>query len=221
MKPTKQTEVAPVEAPDHLPEAVAAVWREIVESNDLAGKVDRSALETFATLMARLREARKRVEDEGMVVTDPRGRVIPHPALAVERATAEQIRAWGDRFAPLVKPARKRGYMADATAASIADAKHLQGTRFAGPVAAVKTLAWMIDEAQRNSMEALQKAMTTTVPNYLKACAELQITPASLPMAAAGAVPAEPSGEGKKPEGSNVSDLQARAAERRAGQRTG
>jgi P27 family predicted phage terminase small subunit len=217
MKPRTQSDAEPIEPPDHLPEAVADVWREIVASNDLAGKVDRSALETFATLMARLREARNRVEEEGMVVTDPRGRVIPHPALAVERATAEQIRAWGDRFAPLVKPARKRGYMADATAASIAEAKHLQGPRFAGPVAAVKTLAWMIDEAQRDSMEAMQKAMTTTVPNYLKACNELQITPASLPAAAVGTDP----GEEKKPEGSNVSDLQARAAARRTGQRTG
>lgn len=219
MKPRSQTDAAEtIEAPDHLPEAVAIVWREIVASNDLAGKVDRSALETFATLMARLREARKRVEEEGMVVTDPRGRVIPHPALAVERATAEQIRAWGDRFAPLVKPVRKRGYMADATALTLAEAKHLQGPRFAGPVAALKTLAWMIDEAQRDSMEALQKAMTTTVPNYLKACNELQIIPASLPAAAVGP---DQSGEPAKPEGSNVSDLQARAAERRAGQRTG
>jgi hypothetical protein len=159
-----------------------------------------------------------------MVVTDPRGRVIPHPALAVERATAEQIRVWGDRFAPLVKPARKRGYMADATAATLAEAKHLQGPRFAGPVAAVKTLAWMIDEAQRESMEAMQKAMEKTVPIYLKACAELQITPASLPMAVpgvAGAAPAADSGDEEKTEGSNVSDLQARAAARRSGKRTG
>lgn len=218
--PQKPSPDALIEPPAHLPEPVADVWREIVESNDLVGNVDRSALETFCTLMARLREARRRVEDEGMVVTDPRGRVIPHPALAVERATAEQIRAWGDRFAPLVKPARKRGYMADATATTIAAAKHLQGPRFAGPVAAVKTLAWMIDEAQRDSMEALQKAMTTTVPNYLKACTELQITPASLPSAALASVPEPVDGE-KKPEGANVSDLQARAAERRAAQRTG
>jgi P27 family predicted phage terminase small subunit len=221
MKPTQATPAAQIDAPDHLPEAVAIVWREIVASNDLAGKVDRAALETFSTLMARMREARQRIEDEGMVVTDPRGRVIPHPALAVERATAEQIRAWGDRFAPLVKPRRKSGYMADATALTLSEALHLQGARFAGPVAAVKTLAWMIDEAQRDSMEALQKAMTTTVPIYLKACTELQITPASLPAAVAGAPVGAAAGEPTKQEGSNVSDLQARAAARRSGERTG
>lgn len=206
-----------VQPPDHLPAAVAEVWREIADSNDLVANVDRTALETYCTMVARVREARQRIEDEGMVVTDPRGRVIPHPALAVERQTAEQIRAWGDRFAPLVKPARKRGYMADATAQTIAEAKHLQGPKFAGPVAAVKTLAWMIDEAQRDSMEALQKAMTTTVPNYLKACNELQITPASLGglTVAAQPAPEAPAGEAK-PEGGSVSNLQDRARARRA-----
>lgn len=206
-----------IEPPDHLPAPVAEVWREIVASNDLVGNVDRSALETFCTLMARLREARKRIEDENMVVTDPRGRVIPHPALAVERQTAEQIRAWGDRFAPLVKPARKRGYMADATAQSIAEAKHLQGSRFAGPVAALKTLAWMIDEAQRESMEALQNAMKTTVPNYLKACTELQITPASLNVLTSGVQkPAEQGSEEPRKGAGSVSNLQDRARARRA-----
>lgn len=167
--------------PEHLPEDAAEVWREIVATNDLAGTVDRAALEAFCTLVARLRAARRRVNEEGMVVTDPRGRVVPHPALAVERQTAEQIRAWGDRFAPLVKPVRKRGYMADATARAIADAPHLQEAKFAGAVAAVKTLAWLIDEAQRESMDKLQKAAFGTIPTYLKACAELQITPTSVP----------------------------------------
>ena len=218
MKPRQPASPAElVQPPDHLPAAVSAVWLEIVASNDLVANVDRTALETYCTMVARVREARQRIEEEGMVVTDPRGRVIPHPALAVERQTAEQIRAWGDRFAPLVKPARKRGYMADATAQSIAEAKHLQGAQFAGPVAAVKTLAWMIDEAQRDSMEALQKAMTTTVPNYLKACNELQITPASLGGIAAGPqAPAEPEQGDEKPEGGSVSSLQDRARERRA-----
>lgn len=198
------------EPPMEMPEAAATVWREIMTSNDLAGTVDRSALEAFCTLMARLREARQRVEDEGMVVKDPRGRVIPHPALAVERQTAEQIRAWGDRFAPLVKPVRKRGYMADATATSIANATHLSAAKYAGPIAALKTLAWMIDEAQRESMEALQKAMTTTVPNYLKACTELQITPASIPTLVGAETP-------KEKKGSTVTSMREAAEKRRAG----
>lgn len=214
MSKSKAPEEPPrIDPPEDLPESAAEVWRDIVATNDFAGRVDRSALEAFCILMARLREASKRVEDEGMVVKDPRGRVVPHPALAVERQTAEQIRAWGDRFAPLTKPARKRGYMADATAVAIAAAPHLSDARFAGAVAAVKTLAWMIDEAQRDSMEALQRAVATTVPNYLKACADLQITPASLPAGAAtaGAAPSKPAA------GGTVSSMQDRARQRRAG----
>ena len=191
------TELARPEPPASLPPAAAAVWWEIVESNDLAGTVDRAALEAFCTLMATLREARQRVADEGMVVEDRRGRVVPHPALAVERQTAEQIRAWGDRFAPLVKPTRKRGYMADATTVAIANAPHLvgdAGKRYAGGVALAKSLAWLIDEAQRTSMDALQKAAFGTIPTYLKVLAELQLTPASVP---ASTAPAEGGGGGK------------------------
>lgn len=186
----------PVEPPEGMPADVATVWREIVESNDLAGRVDRAALEAFATLVARMREARDRVAEEGLIVEDSRGRTVPHPALLVERQTAEQIRAWGDRFAPLVKPARRRGYMADATASAVANAKHLQGDdgkKFAGAIAAAKTLAWLIDEAQRTSMDALMKAASTSgiVPSYLKVCAELKITPASIVDATGPAAPAK------------------------------
>lgn len=176
-------DAAAIEPPDSMPEDVAIVWREIVSANDLAGRVDRSGLEAYCTLIARLRGARERVATEGMVVKDARGRVVPHPALAIERQTADQVRIWGDRFAPLVKPTRKRGYMADATAASIAAAPHLALKKYLGPVAVLKTMAWLIDEAQRESMDALQKAGVTLIPNYLKACAELHITPASLPAA--------------------------------------
>jgi P27 family predicted phage terminase small subunit len=167
-----------------MPPRAVVVWHEIVSSNDLAGRVDRAALEAFCSIVARMREAQERVEEEGLVVSDARGRVVAHPALAIERAAAEQIRAWGDRFAPFVKPTRQRGYMADATAKSIGDAPHLAEAKYAGPVAAVKTLAWLIDECQRAGMDALQKATYNLIPTYLKACAELQITPAS---SAAGA----------------------------------
>lgn len=169
------------EPPEGMPAAIAAVWREIVESNDIVGTVDRPALEAYCSLIWRHRQARARVEAEGLVVKDTRGRIVPHPALTVERATSEQIRAWGDRFAPLVRPTRKRGYMADATARAIAAAPHLRDAKYAGAIAAAKTLAWLIDEAQRDSMDALQKAAFGTIPMYVKVCTELQITPASAP----------------------------------------
>ncbi|MFJ3957709.1 P27 family phage terminase small subunit [Arthrobacter sp. NPDC090010] len=191
-------EVSGVEPPERVPADVAVVWREIVAANDLAGRVDRAALETFATLIARMRAARSQVDREGMVVKDGRGRVVPHPALLIERQCADAVRQWGDRFAPLVKPRRRSGYVADATAAAIVAAPHLNLKKYAGAVAVLKTLAWMIDEAQRESMDALQKAMSTTVPVYLKAAADLQLTPASIPSPKARAEASEPKpGSGK------------------------
>lgn len=210
MRKNPSTEAPPIDPPDGMPEPIAVVWREIVATNDFAGRVDRTALEAYCTMVSRQRQAVERLAAEGMVVTDPRGRVIPHPALTIEREASAQIRAWGDRFAPLVKPARKRGYMADATAASIAAANHLRAAKYSGPVAVVKTMAWLIDEAQRESMDALMKAGNTLIPNYLKACAELQITPASLPNALQSA-PAT----GGKQEGGSVTDMQERARARR------
>ena len=170
-----------LEPPTSLPADATEVWREIITANGLVGTIDRPALEAYCTLVSRLRQARARVEEEGMVVTDPRGHVVPHPALLIERQTAEQIRAWGDRFAPLIKPVRKRGYMADATALALKHSPHLDDPKFTAAKATVKTLAWLIDEAQRESMDKLQKAAFGTIPTYLKACAELQITPASMP----------------------------------------
>lgn len=208
-----------LEAPERLQGKSRDVWNEIVATNDLAGTVDRQALEAFCILVARLREAQERIDEEGMVVRGSNGRVVPHPALEIERKLAEQIRAWGDRFAPLVKPTRKRGYMADATASAIANAPHLKGEdakKYAGLIAAARTQAWMIDEAQRESMEALNKAVMNILPQYVKTCAELQITPASLPGQIAPAAPAE-GAKSKEDEkgGSNVSSLQARAQARR------
>ena len=202
--------------PERMPEKVAEVWREIVSSNELAANVDRQALEAYCHLIARLRAAQERIEEEGMVVRDTKGKVIPHPALEVERKMTDAIRAWGDRFAPLAKPTRKRGYMADATASAVAAAPHLQGEpgkQYAAAIAAARTQAWLIDEAQRDSMEALNDAVVKIMPQYVKTCAELQITPAAL---TAGVAPA---GSEKKQEGgknSNVSSLQERANRRRA-----
>lgn len=207
---SKQQQPVALEPPQGMPEGPALVWRQIVASNDLAGRADGAALEAFCTLVSRMRDARARVDAEGLIVKDARGQTVPHPALAVERQTAEEIRAWGDRFAALVKPIRRRGYMADATAVAIAAAPRLADRRFAGAVGLVRTLAWMIDEAQRAGMEQLQKAPDKLMPLYLRTCAELQITPASVPVVK----PAATENKGASGGGS-VSDLQEAAQRRR------
>lgn len=95
-----------VKVPSHLPEDVGRVWVEVVTAwGESAAEVEGPELEAFAGQVARLRDAQRRLAAEGIVVEDPKGQPIPHPAIAVERAAQEQIRAWGDRF----RPRRPRG----------------------------------------------------------------------------------------------------------------
>lgn len=168
-------------APEHLPEDVAAVWAEITAAHPLPESIEGPSLEAYCTLVAALRVARARIAAEGLVVADARGNAVPHPAITVERDLAREIRAWGNRFASRGVARRRRGTVADATARSVAAAGHLTKVHD-GPVAVLKTLAWLIDEAQRDGIEALQKAAFGTIPTYLKAAHELQLTPASVPV---------------------------------------
>jgi phage terminase small subunit len=170
----------PPEPPEHLEEDVADVWRTVVAEHQLVEPIDRVGLEAYCTTVVRYRAAAAKVAEEGLVVAGGRGPIV-HPALAVERQLADQVTALAGRVLPRRAPARRRGPMYDATKASVDAAVHLSSAKYTGPVAAVLTLAWLIDEAQRAGLDALQRAAFGAIPSYLKACAELQITPASVP----------------------------------------
>jgi phage terminase small subunit len=57
-------------------------------------------LEAYASQVARLRDSRRRIEAEGMIVADPKGYPIPHPAIAIERAAQAEVRQWAAKFPP-------------------------------------------------------------------------------------------------------------------------
>lgn len=88
--------------PTHLPDDVAAVW---VETN---GRTDHPHegpdFEAYCGQVARLRDAQQRLQREGLVIADPKGNPVPHPAIAIERAAQAEIRSWGAQF----KPRRRR-----------------------------------------------------------------------------------------------------------------
>lgn len=48
-------------------------------------------LEAFCGQVARLRDAQQRIAAEGLIIADPKGNPIPHPAIAIERAAAAEI----------------------------------------------------------------------------------------------------------------------------------
>lgn len=65
-------------------------------------------VENIATLQVRAANARKRIDEEGEVVRDPKGSVIPHPAIQIER---DSIKAAADLLAKWFQPtpqAKKR-----------------------------------------------------------------------------------------------------------------
>lgn len=167
--------------PEHLPEDVRDAWREIVADGLPKSGVDAMAIEAYATLVVRWRATARAIAEEGIVVDGGRRGAIAHPALAVERALADQIKVWAAVFRKRPPVRRRSGPVYDATKKSVAAVPALQSDQFAGAVEAVLTLAWLIDEAQRDGIEELQKRAFVLIPSYLKGCAELQITPASLP----------------------------------------
>lgn len=90
----------------HLPAAVAAVWAEVVAAyGEGAEAVEGPALEAYCGQVATLRECQRRLADEGLIVADPKGVPMDHPAIKLERAAQDEIRKWGDQFRP---PRRRR-----------------------------------------------------------------------------------------------------------------
>lgn len=85
--------------PKHLPDDVRAVYEELY-----ALGASGPEFEAYCGQVARLRDAQKRISEEGLVVADEKGRPVPHPALAIERAAQAEVRAWAGRFG--LKPSR-------------------------------------------------------------------------------------------------------------------
>lgn len=195
----------PREPPEHLSPEVSAVWSDLVRrSSGFAPQVDAELFEAYCTLIVRWRKAASSIAEDGIVVGDEKKGAIVHPGLAAERALAEQIKDWSPLFNRPPAAKRKRGPMYDQTRRSITAAELDKDERFGAICEAVLTLAWLIDEAQRAGLEALQKATYNLIPTYVKGCAELQITPASLPADAR-----------KKAAGGKVDKFQRRAGDRR------
>lgn len=172
-----------MEAPEHLSDDVREIWDEVLDRMPAGRKVDATRFEVYCEQLSAFRVAAKDVRENGVRIEDATGRTIRNPSVDTLRDMTKQLNVWGAEFSPPnSSPKRRRGTMYDATAKAVKAAKHLDGRdEFAGAVEAVKTLAWLIDEAQRSGLHSLQSAAYGTIPSYLKGCAALQITPATPP----------------------------------------
>ena len=87
--------------PVSMPEAERQVWLDVVGAcGDGAERVCGPDLEAYCGQVARLRDAQARLARDGLIVSDPKGNPIPHPALAIEKSAQVEIRAWGNAFKP-------------------------------------------------------------------------------------------------------------------------
>lgn len=167
--------------PESLEEDAAQVWCDTLEAYGAgAAKVAGPLLEEYCQAVAIARRARKRVDDEQIIVGDAKGSPIAHPAIAIERRAMETIRRLEDRFKP---PLRRQGtydqgFMVRKTRQAVDAAPELRDEpRYAGAVAATMTLAWIIDESQRAGGEVLRRAAYGPIPTYLKTLEKLGLTP--------------------------------------------
>lgn len=157
------------------------MWIEVVARDAIAPTVDAMLLEAYCDVVVQWRAASKSLADDGVVIANDKGNALVHPALAAQRQLAAQLEAWAPLFTRPPAAVRKRGPMYDATKRSIDATPEIASERFDGAKLLVLTFAWLIDEATREGIEAIRKASYVTLPGYLKGCAELQITPASVP----------------------------------------
>lgn len=166
-----------VPPPQHLSDAAAEAWEQVVTAAGATiGPADAPLLEEYAQAIATARAARDRVNAEGLIVADARGEAVPHPALTVEAKALDTIRRLAPHFAP--KAHRAAGYMYRATNKALAAAPDVSGNeRYAGAVAATRTLAWIIDMAQEDGREAMRRAAFGPIPTYLKAIKDLGLSP--------------------------------------------
>lgn len=83
-------------APVHLPTSESSIWSEIMAA--VPHLRPSAELEAFVGQVARMREAQRRIANEGLIIADPKGYPIPHPAIEIEKRAQAEIRAWGGRF---------------------------------------------------------------------------------------------------------------------------
>ena len=75
----------------------------------MSGDGDRGAhaLAAYRAARAEWEAARTRIAEEGILVADEKGRPVPHPAIAVERSAAAEMRAWLPVLERLAPPPEK------------------------------------------------------------------------------------------------------------------
>ena len=82
--------------PEHLTDELAEIWAEM--SPQVESTIAAAGLESLCGQVARMRDARERIDEDGLVVADSRGNPVPHPAIAIEKTAQAEVRNWLLKF---------------------------------------------------------------------------------------------------------------------------
>ncbi|MDK8637520.1 P27 family phage terminase small subunit [Corynebacterium imitans] len=85
-------------APEHLSPEAAGVWDSVISESSNPALIAADELAAYCNQVVLERDCARRVREEGTIVADERGRPIPHPAIAVGRQAALDVKNWAERF---------------------------------------------------------------------------------------------------------------------------
>jgi hypothetical protein len=86
-----------MDKPTTLPAHLATIWDELAD--DMDERIGAAGMEALSGQVYRMREAQRRITEEGLVVQDSKGNPVPHPALGIEKTAQAEVRAWTDKYA--------------------------------------------------------------------------------------------------------------------------
>jgi hypothetical protein len=70
------------------------------ELGNRAAMIHSAKIEAYAGQIVRMRDAQRRIDEEGLIVPDSKNHPVAHPAFEIERKAQDEIRKWGDTFKP-------------------------------------------------------------------------------------------------------------------------
>ena len=79
-------------APKSLPDYLAAVWQDA--SSQCKEGTPPAAIEAFCRQLHLMRDAEKRITEDGAIVVDGKGNATEHPAIKIQREAGKEIRDW-------------------------------------------------------------------------------------------------------------------------------
>ena len=78
--------------PADLPEYLLLIWAEL--EGQVRPAIGAAGLEALCVQVYRMRDAERRIAEDGLIVRDVKGNPVAHPALDIEKRAQVEVRTW-------------------------------------------------------------------------------------------------------------------------------